>query len=352
MIGSQMTYGALAAKTKALYGKRLRFADFEALVALPDERAMLDYLGQHPGWCDVVARIRQQRHAYLGRVELEGALRDQVLADYLSLSHFVPKEDKNLLSYLVKLAEKGAILTALHRLKAGQYYLGAPISSQFTLKTQVDEKKLAQCTNYPQLVEATQGSIYYDVLKRLTLQPSGLPDYTVADGLLQSAYFSYMFRVIQRDYKGDTQKTLLHAYGFRVDMLNLTNILRLKTYAHDVPQEVYLSVLFPFHYRIQSQLLLKMCQAPSVSDIFTLLQETSYRSAFTEEHVSCVERYYRETFHQFNKRQLMSGAPSIYTALAYFHMKESELQVLINAVESVKYGVSYDKDFAKIVGNS
>ena len=44
MIDSYMRYGALAAKVKALYGKRLRFSDFEHMAGLPNEQSILDYL--------------------------------------------------------------------------------------------------------------------------------------------------------------------------------------------------------------------------------------------------------------------------------------------------------------------
>ena len=42
----------------------------------------------------------------------------------------------------------------------------------------------------------------------------------------------------------------------------------------------------------------------------------------------------------FNKRQLWRP-PSIYTAIAYLELKELELGVLVNVIESVKYGVPY-----------
>lgn len=350
MIGAQMTYGALAVKVKALYGKRLRFSDYEALVGLSDEGAMLDYLGQHPGWCDVVARLRNQRGTALNRTTLERTLRDQVRADYLSLLHFVPKKDKALMADTVKQVDKDAILNALHRLKAGPYYLGALPSSHYPLKSHVNLKGLEECASYAQLVEATQGSIYYEILKNLTLQADGLPDYTVADGLLHTAYLASVYRIIRREYKGLTQKTLLKSYGLQVDLLNLTTILRLKTYAPQAPQSVYLSVLFPFHYRLKSSVLLSMCQADDVAGVFSLLQDTPYRALISPEDVRHVEQFYRHTFYQFNKRQLMGGTPSIYTPIAYLHIKASELQALINVVECVKYGVPYDKDFAKLVG--
>ena len=49
MIGALMTYGALTAKTKALYGKRLRTADFEHMAALGSETDVLEYLRTQPG---------------------------------------------------------------------------------------------------------------------------------------------------------------------------------------------------------------------------------------------------------------------------------------------------------------
>ena len=42
--------------------------------------------------------------------------------------------------------------------------------------------------------------------------------------------------------------------------------------------------------------------------------------------------------------------PSIYTAIAYLELKELELGVLVNVIESVKYGVPYHAEFANLVG--
>jgi len=42
--------------------------------------------------------------------------------------------------------------------------------------------------------------------------------------------------------------------------------------------------------------------------------------------------------------------PSIYTAVAYLELKELELSVLINVIESVKYGVPYRAELADLVG--
>ena len=43
-MSSYMRYGALSAKVRAMYGKRLRFSDFEHMAAMPSEQSVLEYL--------------------------------------------------------------------------------------------------------------------------------------------------------------------------------------------------------------------------------------------------------------------------------------------------------------------
>ena len=50
MTGGQAQYGALAAKVKALYGKRLRLEDFQHMAAFKSEAEVLEYLRAHPSW--------------------------------------------------------------------------------------------------------------------------------------------------------------------------------------------------------------------------------------------------------------------------------------------------------------
>lgn len=66
--------------------------------------------------------------------------------------------------------------------------------------------------------------------------------------------------------------------------------------------------------------------------------------------MDAVEEYYQRAVFRFNKRQLSAVPPSIYTAIAYLELKELELGVLVNVIESVKYGVPYHAEFANLVG--
>lgn len=350
MIDSYMRYGALAAKVKALYGKRLRFSDFEHMAGLPNEQSILDYLRTQPGWSAAVsaALSAMNTSGYVGRMELEDALRLQIWREYEGLNHFVPRPDKNLVAFPLRQAELLAILGTLRRLKShGRVREGVLALPNLPFK--VNRKALIACKDYNGLLAAVQGSIYYEPLLHIRPDnPDVLPDYTTTEALLRSTYFSHIYRIIYKSYSGETKSVLLKGMGERVDLLNIIHILRLKTYFPGDDQ--YYSALFPINYKLRPEKIKAMCDAADVSQVFAVLQDTPYAGRFTSLDVAGVEDCYRRSFYTFNKRLLVSGPPSIYTAVSYLNVKSTELKALVNVIESVKYGAHYDEDFVRLVG--
>lgn len=348
MIGSYMKYGALAVKARAMYGKRLRLADFEHMASLTDHRDVLDCLRSQPGWSQAVATLSAGQ-GYIGRLELEEALDLQLSHDYESLSHFLPKEDKALVSFPVHRRELEEIMAALRRLKSGVQEQRNPLP---IAGMKLDWTALHGCTDYTGLLAAIRESIYYPTLLRITPNlPGALPDYAATEALLRGAYYSHLYNTIHKQYTGETRHVLLRALGEQVDLLNLIYLLRIKTY---FPSEDGLStVLFPFGYKLKGDKMKALRNAGSVDEIFALLQGTPYAKALEElpHTVAAIETYYRIAFYQFNRRQLTGGEPSVYTAVACLTLKELELQALVNVIESVKYGVRYDDSFARMAGD-
>ena len=350
MIRADMTYGALCAKTRALYGKRLRLADYQHMAGLESVEDVMEYLRLKPGWSAAVGHLLEQYGGgFIGRVELEAVLWDQVYTEYAGLSHYVPRSDRAIMQFPVLLAEVRAILATLRRLKAG-HVKDTPVSFRLLAGSRLDPKVLWTLSDYAALTEAAKETIYHAALRRMRpAEGEALPDYAAAEALLRSTYFSHMYRVIHKQYAGETQKVLLRAYGEQIDLLNIIHILRLKTYFPGV--DSYFAVLFPFNYRLRPEFIRALCAAPDAAGVFELLKGSPYASSFTDVDVGEVEDYYRRAFYSFNKRQLISGRPSIYTAMAYLNLKELELRALVTVIESVKYGAPYDDSFARLIGD-
>ena len=132
--------------------------------------------------------------------------------------------------------------------------------------------------------------------------------------------------------------------------MNLMHVLRLKTYFPGTAADTCLTMLYPFQYRLKPAMIHALCAAPDAAAVFALIRQTPYAASFERVEAAEVEEYYRRAFYAFNRRCLLTGPPSIYTAIAYLDLKELELQVVVNVIESVKYGVPYNENLARLVG--
>ena len=340
-------YEALAAKVRALYGRRLHLEDFLQLGNCNSEQEVLTMLQRHPGWAPAVEGLEQSADQFIGRVELENALGKQLAQEYRSLCYFLPRKDRKIMYFPVFLAEKNAILQTLRRLKATSYYEGIPHSHHLE-GSSLDQNTLDTCQDYDGLLTATKNTIYFPVLRQMRPEDgSELPDYMTVESLMYTAYFSHMYQLAYQHYRGSTKATLLEAFGKQTDLLNLIYILRIKTY---FPQTEELShLLFPFNYRLKASFLQDLCAAPDADAAFAMIQNSPYGECFEDVKVSEVEDYYRRAFWEFNHRQLLNGPPSVYTAMSYLNLKTLELHALVNVIESVKYHVPYDSTFARLI---
>jgi vacuolar-type H+-ATPase subunit C/Vma6 len=343
-------YEALAAKARAMFGKRLRFDDYERMGRCSTELEVLDILRQIPSWAPAVEDLETSAGGYVGRVELEGALDRAYLREYQALAHYIPQADRELMRFPVLLAERDAILRTLRRLKAGTAGR-APESraSPLLRHSRMDMDTMELCRDYDELTTAAAGSIYAPVLQHLRPENgAALPDYMVTESLLRTAYFTHIYRVIHRHYTAETKDVLLRAFGRQIDLLNIIHILRIKTYFPQM-QDLF-KVLFPFNYRLSQEFLAALSAAPDAAAAFALVARSAYAESFSNVDVAEVEDYYRNALYVFNRQQLLTGEPCVYTAMSYLSLKETELRMLINVIESVKYGVPYDSAFARLIG--
>ena len=339
-------YEALATKVKAMYGKRLRYADYVRLARMASVSEIYADLRQHPVWGPAVARLDET--GKFGRARLEASLREQVREEYMRLAAFIPREDQALMDFPIIRSELDGILFTLTRLQAGRIKEVEPLPTRFILHSKTDAKALPLCTDYDGLLDAARNSIYYDALVSLRPAEGGLPNYTVAESMLVSVYYSHMFKLMAKRYTGDARKTLQSDLGVQIDLLNITHILRLKRF---FPQEDnFLTILFPFYHKLKRDQVRAMCAADGVDGVLALVAETPYARVFQGVELSDLDQRYREMLFRMSRRHLMLGKPSIYSAVAFLNLRELELKELVTVIETVKYQAEYDDRFAAILG--
>lgn len=348
MIRAYSRYGALRAKAMAMYGNRLRAAQYRHIAGLADLDAVLDYLATLPGWADTVQTLRATPRR-LDRALLEGALRDKYRQEYLRLLAFVPGGERAGFSFPVRQAELDALLAAISHIQIGDA-LSPDALSPFLEESDLSPAALCGAASYDGLLAVARSSLYYPALVQLRSDTGGPPqDMAAAGTLLQSCYFANLYKTARRAYTGEVRALLGRALGEEADLLNLIHLLRLKTYFPQVEDlEPY---LLPFHYRLKPAFLHRLCQAPDADALSALLSDSPYAAAFAGVKVQEVEDRYRHALYRFNRRQLMLGRPSVYSAISYLNLRQLETTALINAVETVKYGGGSDEAFWALIGD-
>lgn len=338
-------YEALATKVRAMYGKRLRNADFARMASMRSVDEVYADLRQHPVWGGAVASLTGIDR--FSRARLEHALREQYRSEYARLSAFIPQGDRAFLNFPVLGAELDGILYALSRLRTGREHGREPAPSSLIRYAKTDEKALARCGSFAELLEAARGSLYYPALVRLC-PVSGLPDFTRAETVLRSVYYQHLLELAKKRYEGEVRALLQRSVGTQVDLLNLMHILRLKRYFPDCGE--YAAILLPFYYKLKPAQVAELCQARDVDAALELIARTPYARIFQNTPVEEVERLYSETLFRLSRRQLMMGRPSVYSAVAFLNLRELELKALIRVVETVKYQADYDSRLAELLG--
>lgn len=333
-----MQYGALTAKIHARYGKRLRASDFRQLSSLHSIAEIADYLRQ-TAWSPATDMLQSNS---LDRAELHAALRNCLRTEYAVLNHFVPQQDKTLLKFPVWLTELEAVSYTLRRLSSVSVTPPPPIPLVILQHGRLDYSALAASKNYNEVTEAAKKTIYYSPLQRLKPEaPGELPDYTLAEVLLHSTYFSFLYRQIHRNYSGETRSVLLRTLGEQVDLLNITHILRLKRFFPE--DEEHLGLLFPFQHRLSPDIVKKLISAPNVDSVLNLLAGTPYANKLSGVTAETVDEAFGREFYCFNRIHLRLSLPSIYAAVAYLNLKELELADLTRVIECVHYGIPFER---------
>ncbi len=340
-------YEALTTKVRAMYGKRMKYADYVSMAGMQSMDEVYGFLRQHPVWGPAVSRIREE--TLMTRSLLEGELREQIRREYARLTPYFPQKDKELMSFPVLRSELGGLLFTLTRLQAGQTKTVDALPNRFILQSKVDEHALVTCRDYDELTESMRGTIYYDAMVNLRPEDGGLPNYSVAEALLYSVYYKYMLDVAKNRYEGDVRKILQQTLGSQVDLLNMMHILRLKNFFPDT-DDIY-AVLFPFNYKLKPEHIRAMCNAEGYEGVLEIIADTPYAKTFRNASVSDLQRIYDETLFRLSRRQLMMGKPTIYSTVAFLNLRMLEMKELITVVETVKYRADYDDRFARVLGS-
>lgn len=347
MLKNQLDYGAVYAKVKAFYGKRLRQKDYDALTKCGTVLEIVTYLKEHTSYCETFNKIDILE---LHRSDLEAILRNEYECEYTRFFRFIGKQDIAFIQLFESRMNINEILRFLLLFNNGkQATYQCALSEKFLENCPIAYDRLHSVKTYDGFLEIIKPSLYYDLFVQAAPREEGRIDIPLLESALNTAYYNYLFDYIRRERQKDARKNIAVLLKAEIDLLNITRILRLKKY-YKIPKDECLVYMISNHHQFGKDLAAEMLDAPNFEAALAVLDKTPYGKLFQTEPEAIWDQKVQRYEYRINKRILQASPPSVYSIISYLNLKEIEMHNLVNIIEGVRYHVPKEQIEQYLIG--
>lgn len=347
-MGNLLKYSGIVTKLRAMEAKLLKPENFEEIANLHSVPEVVTYLKENSSYTFILEDLDESR---LHRGDIEKILIGQLYYDYAKIYRFCGLKQRKFLMLYVKRYETDLINYCL-RIVINHYAEPFDLNYKkdfFDKYTQISIDKLITSRTTDELIENLKGTEYYEPLKKLKDSPSvTLFDYDLA---LNQYYFSTMWKKRKKILKKKELELYTRDCGSKIDLLNVRWIYRAKKYYNMNPADIY-SLLVPIHYKISTDLIKEIVEAPGLDELEAALNKTSYARHYDFNQQLTIEQMYTECLYHLYKMDRRQNPYSIAAINTYLFMKEEELKRLTTAIECIRYSLTPGETLAYVGGKT
>ena len=347
-MGSVLSYSGLSTKIRAMQSRLVTDEQLEEIVQLPNVPQVTAYLKRTPEYQNVWSGLDEND---LHRGQIEKLLKKSIFLNFSRLYHFANQEQRTFLSlysrrYEIRVLKE--IMTNLFDHRDTDPVDISPYRDFFRHHSKLDIDRLAACTNMDEFIAALKGNDFFIPLSQVNERGNAtLFDFGMA---LDLSYFSQIWNVRKKLFKGNDLKQITRAYGEKFDMLNLQFIFRSKRYFSMAPADIY-ALLIPMNYKLKKEEIRAIVEAATYEESQQLFRRTYYGKKY--EHLSAhnLEEFYNYMLRSTLEKEARRDPYSVAMLYSYMYHKEHEVNRLTIAIECIRYGVAPDEAMQYIRNN-
>lgn len=334
---SRLSHNAILAKTHAMYGRRITKEQYDAMMKCHSVSEVAAYLKTQTHFKTALSSIAESN---IHRGQLENLLHRAVFEDYSRLYRYLFSKRETFSLYIIEEEEIREILRMVLLMKADNaksFILDLP--GYLINRSSVDLMAVAHSSNFEELIHVLENTPYGPILKKYR-PTEGHPyiDYVGCEHAFYEYFFRHMTQDIKKYYSGLEQKRLLDLLHLRIELLNLSHIMRSKTYLKTPNSDIVRS-LFPYYYKLSSKDLNKMIEAKDTETLDHLFEQTPYYQKYASEQFSYVEEYTSRVQYRSCRRALHFSTYSSVAFFSYTVLSQLELSNVINIIEGIRYQI-------------
>ncbi len=333
---SILQYGAVITKMRAMYTGILKKSDYDTLMSMTRVGDIVRWLKTSPGYGSALSQVSDTS---VHRNVLESAFDNALIDDAAKLRHMLGRNGRAMLTVLMTRLEIRMLKRILRAV-----YTGTPVPERniyrlYSRKTYssnryLDPYKCIRAKDFAQLVEALRGSGYDKVIEPY-VQGEIKSTFNMEEALDEYYFKTVLSSAKKYLTKGDYNITK-NFFDTEADVENILWIYRYKKY-YDLSEEEIMTRLLPAGKKLKPAHIKRIAEA-DINEFEQAVSETGYKWLFTKGEFhwdSSVSDYLCDMFKSETKR----GEYSFASIVAYFFLKEIDIQNIITIVEGVRYGM-------------
>lgn len=331
---STLSSNVVAAKARAMYGRRLKVQQYHDLLNCHSVTEIARYLAANTDYGKVLAGIND-REIYRG--QLENRLKQKLFADSASLGHYELSVRDTFAAYLLQRSEVEQVLSALMHLNADMpkdYFFSMPAS--LAIHSHIDLVRLSNAEDdFDAVLAALEHTPYKALLEPFRPSLDKPLDYTAAENALYTYLYGNLYRMIEHLPLKGTREDLKQIVDVYLDLNNFARILRFKTYFQAGPDYIR-SNLLPFGSLNKKQIE-QMIQADNADEVREILSKTRLGKRVRKIEYNFADQLAERSLYNAASHSIHFSVHPAVVMLSYIFYMQIELMDIINIVEGTRY---------------
>jgi len=321
---------AIIVKTRALYGKRLKNDDWEALLNCPSIQDVMSYLKANTAYAGVLLNARFES---IHRLELEILLSNRVIQDICKLGHYGHGSLWSMSRYLTTTMEITSILHAVIRVLS-HTDIGYGFENTYLRGvTELNLRLLDGAESFEEILEACAHTPYAAVLQKY--MHGEIRDYSELETSLSVLAYREMYDYIETSAGSDEKEELKAFFDDLLILDNYARIVRAKEYFELSPEELK-RLLLPFG-GIRQKHLHEMIDVKTKEEVTAIMRRSGKGRKLLSIPHDTVDDLVWTIKYRHCRKNILYGTQQNVVLASYYFLLQMEIARLVHLIEGIRY---------------
>lgn len=334
---------ALSAKAHALYAKRLRDEDYNAMLACRSNSELFAYLKSNTSYGEYMDTLPAVR---LSRARFENTVKQVLLNRIASLCRFEKLIGEKLYKYFIIRNEIETIIYCSRHLDTDTITDLFIIPDFYKKEQTVFGEDMQKARSFSELAAFLEGTPYKKAIDTIVHRSAN-----VGLAALENSLYNYLYSnaadAVKKGFRGKQREEILDYFRFLSDMTMIEALYRLNanySQTDNYKANMFISSVSAFSDKEIKSLI----DCTSADEIMRIVLSSPYKNYFSETDDRPIGQRIRAAEVRMSTKQLRFSQNPIVCMLCFSTVAENEVKNITHIIEGIKYNLSPD-EISKII---